>query len=310
MTTENSIETVSVSDLHSMVMEHPGTHLIDVLPPDHFSKVHLPGAQNACVFYMSFLADLTSIITDKTARVVIYGSSRRSHDARTAVEKMYRAGYREVYALEGGIEAWREAGNPCEGDAIDAMVDAQTTVSLSDGTYAINDEHSTVHWQGRNPTTSHFGTVSISKGDIRVENGNISGMIEVDMDTIRNINLEGDELQSVLEAHLKSDDFFFTSVFPKAVLTLYESVPTEPRWQTAPNYHVKGKLNLRGVTAALEFDMTVTQADGNQLLLEAHFDIDRTRWNVIYGSTRFFEHLGMHRVFDLISLQLRIIANR
>jgi hypothetical protein len=34
----------------------------------------------------------------------------------------------------------------------------------------------------------------------------------------------------------------------------------------------------------------------------AHFDFDRTRWNVIYGSSRFFEHLGMHLVFDLISI--------
>jgi hypothetical protein len=44
--------------------------------------------------------------------------------------------------------------------------------------------------------------------------------------------------------------------------------------------------------------------------LEAHFDIDRTCWDIIYGSTRFFEHLGMHKVFDLVSLQLYIVATR
>jgi len=38
------------------------------------------------------------------------------------------------------------------------------------------------------------------------------------------------------------------------------------------------------------------------------FDIDRTRWNVIYGSSRFFEHLGMHLMFDPISIQIRIVA--
>jgi hypothetical protein len=36
--------------------------------------------------------------------------------------------------------------------------------------------------------------------------------------------------------------------------------------------------------------------------------MDRTRWNVIYGSTRFFEYLGMHKVFDLISFQIRIVS--
>jgi rhodanese-related sulfurtransferase len=48
--------------------------------------------------------------------------------------------------------------------------------------------------------------------------------------------------------------------------------------------------------------------DTDALVSEAHFDIDRTRWNVIYGSTRFFENLGMHLVFDLISFQVRIVA--
>ena len=31
---------------------------------------------------------------------------------------------------------------------------------------------------------------------------------------------------------------------------------------------------------------------------------------VIYGSTRFFEHIGMHLVFDLISFQVKIVAKK
>jgi hypothetical protein len=29
---------------------------------------------------------------------------------------------------------------------------------------------------------------------------------------------------------------------------------------------------------------------------------------VIYGSSRFFEHLGMHLVFDPITIQLRVVT--
>jgi polyisoprenoid-binding protein YceI len=130
------------------------------------------------------------------------------------------------------------------------------------------------------------------------------------MNTIHNINLEGDELQPVLEAHLHSDDFFFTKMFPKAVFTVKEAKRIEPCWLTVPNYHVKGELKLRGVSADLEFDATVALGEDGSLVMEAHFDIDRTRWNVIYGSTRFFEHLGMHKVFDLLSFQIRIVAVR
>jgi rhodanese-related sulfurtransferase/polyisoprenoid-binding protein YceI len=310
MTTEIIINTVSVSDLRSMDKEHPNTHLVDVLPPDHFENVHIPGAKNACVFFVSFLDDLATIISDKKERVVVYGSSERSHDTKMAIEKMTRAGYLEVYELKGGIESWRQAGFTCEGNAIDQPDDPQTTLSLSDGTFIVDNDLSTIKWEGRNPNTCHFGTVGISEGDIRIRNGNISGKIEVNMNSIHNINLEGDELHPVLEAHLRSDDFFFTNMFPRAVLTFKEVSPIEPLWQTVPNFHVKGELLLRGVSAALDFDMTANLADDNVLTLEGHFDIDRTRWNIIYGSTRFFEHLGMHKVFDLISIQVRIAATR
>ncbi len=64
----------------------------------------------------------------------------------------------------------------------------------------------------------------------------------------------------------------------------------------------------RGVKADLEFLTTVNTLPDDQLIAEAHFDIDRTRWKVIYGSSRFFEHLGMHLIFDLISFELKIVA--
>ena len=45
-----------------------------------------------------------------------------------------------------------------------------------------------------------------------------------------------------------------------------------------------------------------------RFVAQAHFDFDRTLWNVVYGSGRLFEKLGMHLVNDLISLQLKIVA--
>jgi len=68
-------------------------------------------------------------------------------------------------------------------------------------------------------------------------------------------------------------------------------------------------LELRGLKAQQDFMATVTKTPENGVAAEAHFDIDRTRWNIIYGSTRFFEHLGMHLVFDMISIQVRIVAS-
>jgi len=310
MATKNEKNTVTPSDLSALLVEKPNTTLIDLLPPDHFENVRIPGSHNACIFFVSFLDDLAAVVPNKNERIVVYGSSIRSQDTGMAIEKMTRAGYRDIYKLEGGLEAWREAGYDFHGKSPESPDDPQTKISLTDGTYNIDKNLSKIEWVGRNPNTCHVGTVEISEGIIFSKEGDLGGMIEVEMASINNVNLEGDELQPVLEAHLRSDDFFFTSMFPKAVLHLNEVIPLEPGWQTVPNFHVSGELTLRGVSASLDFDTTVSLTDNNTLLLEAHFDIDRTRWNVIYGSTRFFEHLGMHKVFDLISLQINIVAVR
>jgi polyisoprenoid-binding protein YceI len=128
------------------------------------------------------------------------------------------------------------------------------------------------------------------------------------MHTINNVNLQGDELKPVLEAHLKSDDFFFIERFPEAVFDIEEAAPIQDGTASSPNYTVKGMLTLKGIRAGLDFLATIHALPNGRLTAEAHFDFDRTRWKIIYGSSRFFEHLGMHLVFDLISIQMKIIT--
>jgi polyisoprenoid-binding protein YceI len=99
-------------------------------------------------------------------------------------------------------------------------------------------------------------------------------------------------------------------MFPSAVLTVTEGVPVETPFLSTPNYGLKATLQLRGVKADLAFQATVTKTEGGGLAAEAHFDIDRTRWGAIYGSARFFENLGMHLVFDLISFQVKIVTTK
>ena len=310
MTSNFDQNIVAVGDLKTLLTEEPETVLIDLLSQEHFAIRHIPGAQNACVFQVSFLDDLAIAAPDKQVPIVVYGASPYSQDAATALEKLDRAGYENITFLEGGLEAWRGHGYDLEGEAPDQQDDPQTTVTLPDGQYTVDADASQVEWAGRNPHSRHIGAVDIAHGVIDIKDKTITGTVEIDMNTIHNIDLEGDEYHPVLEAHLRSDDFFFTKMFPKAVFALKDAKRIEPGWLTAPNYHVKGELNLRGVSADLEFDATVALIDDGSLVMEAHFDMDRTRWKVIYGSTRFFEHLGMHKVFDLISFQIRMIAVR
>lgn len=282
--------------------------LIHTLTGMHFQKVHLPGAQNACVFEVTFLDQMKSITADKNAEIVLYGSSERSMDALTAAEKIKCDGYQRIMILKGGIESWRALGYPLEGESAEIAPDPETRLLLPEGEYQIDTDQSIIEWFGRNPNTRHFGTVHISKGQMQIENGNMTGTVEINMDSIENINLEGDELQPVLVSHLKSDDFFLVKVFPNAKFIINGGKLTEEPHLSSPNFEVSGTLVLRGVKADVAFASTIAPTDDNGLVAEAHFDIDRTRWNIIYGSTRFFENLGMHLVFDLISFQVKIVA--
>ena len=308
MSNEIKFDYVRPEKLMARFQKKKPLFLIHTLTNDHFQKVHLPGAQNACVFDVTFLDQLSSITDDKNAEIVIYGSSSRSMDALTAAEKLQTAGYRQIRVLKGGIESWRLLGYPLEGESVDNSIDPETRLLLQDGKYRIDTDQSIIEWTGRNPNTRHFGSVRISDGQIRIENKTIAGFVEIDMNSIENINLKGDELQPVLVSHLKSEDFFLVKVFPTAKFNINRGELAEEPYLSSPNYLADGTLDLRGVKADLSFSTTITNTGDDGLVAEAHFDIDRTRWNVIYGSTRFFEHIGKHIVFDLISFQVKIVA--
>jgi polyisoprenoid-binding protein YceI/rhodanese-related sulfurtransferase len=282
--------------------------LIDTLTADHFEKVHIPGAKNACVFEVTFLDQVSKVVEGVDQEIVLYGSSGKSMDAETAAKKLSRDGYRNVSILEGGLQQWMASGYGIEGDDSEEPTSAESVPALEAGTYHINTQRSIIEWTGRNPTTTHYGTIGVSSGEIVVSDGGIGGKCEIDMTSIKNINLAGDPSQPVLIAHLMSDDFFFVKRFPKATFSVNSATPLKSGSLSSPNYEITGTLEMLAIKKDITFSGTLSQLDDGSYSVEAHFDIDRTRWNIIYGSSRFFEHLGMHLVFDLISIQLHIVV--
>lgn len=307
MTRQKVFKSIEAEELMERIKNKDNPILIDTLTGSHFAKVHLPEARSACVFEVSFLNQVEAIVDSKKHEIVLYGSSGRSKDALTAAEKLQRAGYEKISILNGGLEAWRSRGLELQGDQPD-MSDAETVLRLDDGKYRADTSQSVIEWTGRNPNNKHFGTVGLKAGSVEVNNSILTGAFEIDMNSIENINLKGDELHPVLTSHLKSDDFFFVKMYPSAFLIITEGVPVKTPFLSMPNYGFNATLELRDVKANLAFQATVSTTEAGGLAAEAHFDIDRTRWGAIYGSARFFENLGMHLVFDLISFQVRIVT--
>ena len=310
VSTQSDMLKISSRELNEKMIRGETFVLIDTLPDEHFKDVHIPGAKNACVFEVVFLENVGKIVSGKEEAIVVYGSSAKTMDALTAGEKLIRAGYRNVNVLEGGLVSWRENEYPLEGTHIEVLSAPADEFRIDTGTFHANIEESVVEWIGRNANKKHYGTLPLKKGEMTVGDESIGGSFEIDMSGINNIDLSGDEWQPVLLSHLMSDDFFFVRMFPKAVFNIKSMIPINASSMSTPNFDVTGDLELRGNTNEINFPATVTPIHKGGIKIEAHFDFDRTRWKIIYGSARFFEHLGAHLVFDLVSVQLRLVLTK
>ncbi|AJE04914.1 sulfurtransferase [Geobacter pickeringii] len=283
-----------------------GAVVVDVMTPEEYAAGHLAGARNACIYEIVFLDRIAEQVPDRDTDLIVYDATGTTRAADLARERLLQAGYTRVSVLAGGLTAWRDAGLPLEGG--EPFVAGP---ELRDGSYRIDTEQSTLEWIGRNLSKRHHGRIAIQAGELAVAGGRVSaGNIVLDMATISCLDLQDPVWNAMLIRHLKSDDFFAVDRFPTASFTL-------TRWEArigaspeAPQGIVTGDLTIKDVTRPVSFPAIVApQQDGG---IKAHgaFDIDRTLWNVCYGSCRLYEHLGMHLVHDTISLELFVVALR
>ena len=299
---------ISAQALNERLREEDTLLIVDTLSDDHFQQAHLPGARNACVFQVTFLDRMTELAPDRDAAIVVYGSRAETRDAASAAGKLLRAGYTRVAVLEGGLAAWHAAGYPLEGTAPDDLAASPHAPVIDKRRYTVDTANSIIQWVGRNPNTHHTGSLRLSGGFMDAQEKGVRGRFVIDLASIENSSLAGDPKQPVLIAHLLSDDFFWAKRFPTATFHLERLDPIAESHLTTPNYTLSGALEMMGVRAPLQFPATLTTLPDKRLAAEAHFDFDRTRWNIVYGSSRFFDHLGMHVVFDLISVQLKLVS--
>lgn len=158
----------------------------------------------------------------------------------------------------------------------------------------IKIEESKVVWKGYKVTGSHEGTIEIQSGHLEFsENKLVGGQFVIDMTTINDTDLEG-EYKAKLEGHLKSDDFFGVENHPISKLVF-----TDVKVSGKNSYDVTGNLTIKGITNPVTFKISIYGSKAT-----ASLKIDRTKYDVRYGSTSFFDGLkdkAIYDEFDLVS---------
>ena len=152
----------------------------------------------------------------------------------------------------------------------------------------IDVKESKITWKGEKVTGSHEGTIDLKSGYLNVEDEKIlGGEFVIDMTSLQSTDLEG-ESKGKLEGHLKSDDFFGVANHPEAKLII-----TKASKKSGNTYGIVGDLTIKGITNPVTFDMVYNGKSANANLI-----IDRTKYNVRYGSGSFFDNLGDKTIYD------------
>ena len=85
-------------------------HFIDVREDEEFAKDRAQGARHIGRGVLE--RDIENLVPDKQTEIVLYcGGGYRS---ALAAESLGQMGYTNVWSMDGGIRAWREAGYPLE----------------------------------------------------------------------------------------------------------------------------------------------------------------------------------------------------
>lgn len=204
------------------------------------------------------------------------------------------------------ISAFTFAVTSCKDKAKEATTKAAEAVEevVNAEAYTVNKDASTIAWKGFKPTGTHTGTIAIENGVLDVSNGNIVGgtfLIDMNSIVVTDIPAE-DEKNAKLTGHLKSPDFFDAQKYPSAGFTITGLEEVEGKMM------LSGNLSLKDAKNNVTFPVSVTNENGVVTLTSETFTIDRSKWNVQYGSKSFFDNLGDKFINDDIELKVSVSA--
>jgi len=181
------------------------------------------------------------------------------------------------------------------------------TADAKGATYTISPG-STITWNGTKIGGEHTGTINVTKGSFSMDNGMISnGTFTIDMSSLNNTDLEG-EMKGKLEGHLKSADFFDVATYPTSKFELIKAVKLAN--DPAVTHLVSGNLTMKDATKQVSFKVKINEAGNTAIITSPDFVLDRTDFNVKYGSNKFFDDLKDKAISDEIGLKLNLKASK
>lgn len=174
--------------------------------------------------------------------------------------------------------------------------------------FQVDVNNSSVEWFAAKFTGKHNGTVQLAGGEIKNNHGQLSGNVEIDMNTIQNSDVKDEKMNAKLTNHLKSEDFFHAEKFPKSTFVITSIVALKEPVEGS-THKVSGNLTIKDKTNPISFDAAIISQE-SKITCVGSAVVDRSKFDVRYGSKSFFEDIGDKVIYDEFTIKFNLIATR
>jgi len=208
------------------------------------------------------------------------------------------------FASENTEETLSEGVNTEQDESMEVI----EPLEIPEGASLIDVSVSTLSWSGSKTFIANYtdsGTVEILEGFVAFdEEGNpVSGEASIDMNTIQALKTgKGEDVQNRdgLTGHLKTDDWFNVAEYPTSKVLVSSITRAEGKEGV---YDAQGELIIRNITNPIEFQIS----QSTEGVLSGSVEVDRSLYDVRFGSDKFFADLGDSLIDDTFILDFEIV---
>jgi len=172
-----------------------------------------------------------------------------------------------------------------------------TSTSFAVDKVKVDLTQSKIVYLAKKVTGSHTGELKLSNGYLNFNKDElVSGEFTADMTSITNTDITDGNYHKKFLDHIIGDDFFAVDKYKTA-----QFVITNVKKQKADHYLITGDLTIKGKTSSVTFTGVVKKTKATATLT-----FDRTKFDIKYGSGKFFQDLGDKMIYDDVQLDVTL----
>jgi len=179
---------------------------------------------------------------------------------------------------------------------------------LATGTYAIDPQASSLEWNARKKIIPNYvdkGTLGIIDGSITIDNEELitEASVAIDVNSLEVTETGVGGGFNGLVRDMLSGRFLDVETYPTAsfIVTSVES-------GRGNMFELTGDLTIKGVTQSVMLPVSVDPMSATVIKITGDLEIDRTVYDVTFGSDKFFDDLGDKVIDDMVQLVISLQA--